>query len=313
MNWIIKSFVFCCILSVYSCSKNESEPNPEPRLTGTIIFSQGDTTIPLAVIMYDVENDSLWSASPKHPGIFPSSYDLPKFMFDKSGYFVTAIIDENISTLYHVDTKNNNTKNVLSSTSFPLNGCPSPDGKQLVLCHRGSNDQNQLFLADISGSNERQLTNFPRTARRLFVDNLCWSMDGTILFSYSLDTIRTNVYSINPANGEQKKITNNTKSALFFTSVSPDGKKILYTLALRTGLEIFSMNVDGTDSRQITNFGERAHSAAWSPDGNFIAFKSDFEDPSDPQFEHLYIMKSDGTLVKKIKEKFGAGLGIDWK
>ncbi|MCD6291570.1 MAG: PD40 domain-containing protein [Anaerolineae bacterium] len=61
----------------------------------------------------------------------------------------------------------------------------------------------------------------------------------------------------------------------------------------RTGdFDIWVMNDDGTDQRQLTDAHGRDIEPAWSPDGRKIAFASARDDPENLQ---LYIMNADGS------------------
>ena len=55
--------------------------------------------------------------------------------------------------------------------------------------------------------------------------------------------------------------------------------------------EIFVMNADGTEVRQLTNNDDRDVHPAWSPDGKHIAFVSDRDD------SEIFVMNADGTDV----------------
>lgn len=58
---------------------------------------------------------------------------------------------------------------------------------------------------------------------------------------------------------------------------SPDGKKILFTSDSAGGDNIFYMNTDGTNVKQITNESFRLlNNAVWMPDGNYIVARKHF-------------------------------------
>jgi len=60
--------------------------------------------------------------------------------------------------------------------------------------------------------------------------------------------------------------------------VSPDGTKILYGVSYyskeqnRSNRELFVMNIDGSDKKQITHTSTGEYNAVWRPDGKKIAF-----------------------------------------
>jgi Tol biopolymer transport system component len=58
---------------------------------------------------------------------------------------------------------------------------------------------------------------------------------------------------------------------------SPDGKRISFTSDRGGGDNIWIMNADGSDKRQLTKEDFRLlNQASWSPDGQFIAAKKHF-------------------------------------
>ncbi len=74
-------------------------------------------------------------------------------------------------------------------------------------------------------------------------------------------------------------------------SWSPDGKQIAFSSNRDGDSEIFVMNADGTEVRQLTNNDDRDVHPAWSPDGKHIAFVSDRDD------SEIFVMNADGTDV----------------
>jgi Tol biopolymer transport system component len=79
-------------------------------------------------------------------------------------------------------------------------------------------------------------------------------------------------------------------------SWSPDGQKITYSTDADGDSEIWSVNLDGTAARKLTENASTDALAAWSPDGHYIYHLSDRKDGW-----CIWIMKPDGTEQRKIK------------
>jgi len=79
--------------------------------------------------------------------------------------------------------------------------------------------------------------------------------------------------------------------------VSPDGTKILYGVSYtsieqnKSNRELFVMNIDGSDNRQITSTLKSENNARWIDGGKKIAYLYE---------EQLYVMNSDGSSPKQI-------------
>ena len=88
--------------------------------------------------------------------------------------------------------------------------------------------------------------------------------------------------------------------------ISPNGKQILYSVSYysisenKGNSEIFVMNADGSDKKQITHTSTREASAQWMNDGEHIAFLS-----SETGTMQLWIMDADGSDRKQITEREG--------
>ena len=83
--------------------------------------------------------------------------------------------------------------------------------------------------------------------------------------------------------------------------VSPDGKKIVYTVAYysvpqnKSNREIFVMNADGTDNRQITHTPYQENNVKWIKGGSKLAFLS-----NDDGSSQLYEINIDGSNRTKL-------------
>ena len=85
--------------------------------------------------------------------------------------------------------------------------------------------------------------------------------------------------------------------SFYFTvfNVSPDGKRIAFSS--RAGQEdVFVVNTDGTDVRQLTNDPERDRVPSWSPDGKLIYF---YSVRGTPNWE-TWSISPDGTGLRQI-------------
>lgn len=100
---------------------------------------------------------------------------------------------------------------------------------------------------------------------------------------------------------------------------SPDGKRIVYRanhpegpdelalyediikdhLVRPTRLEIFVMNADGSDQRQVTRNGKANFAPFFHPDGKRIIFSSNQGDPKGRNFD-LYLINDDGTGQEQV-------------
>ena len=84
--------------------------------------------------------------------------------------------------------------------------------------------------------------------------------------------------------------------------VSPDGSKILYSVSYysveqnKSNAELFVMNVDGSDKKQITKTANKEVAAKWMSDSKHIAFLS-----NESGSMQIWTMKSDGKRTNECK------------
>jgi len=66
-----------------------------------------------------------------------------------------------------------------------------------------------------------------------------------------------------------------------------------------TSLEIFVMNRDGSQMRQVTNLGAASFAPFFTPDGKRIIFSTNVGDPTKRNFD-LYLVNLDGTGLERV-------------
>jgi len=143
----------------------------------------------------------------------------------------------------------------------------SPDGRKIAY----SSEQGIWSInADASRS------------RKLF-DALAWdgdpeyNYDGTMIYfaSESKNAFSARYISVHSMGAEGGDIVKLTESADSRSPVeSPDGKKIAYLSKLSGNYDIWIMDLDGTNKKQLTDEPGDASSPSWSPDGSKIIYSA---------------------------------------
>jgi Tol biopolymer transport system component len=105
---------------------------------------------------------------------------------------------------------------------------------------------------------------------------------------------------------------------------SPDGSKIVYRAhypetaeerqaytsllaqdLIRPGrLEIWVMDADGSNQRQVTELGVASFAPFFHPSGSKIIFSSNYGDPAGREFE-LYLVNLDGSSLERVTHSAG--------
>jgi Tol biopolymer transport system component len=100
---------------------------------------------------------------------------------------------------------------------------------------------------------------------------------------------------------------------------SPDGKRLVFRvqqfpsnedleeyktllkkdLVKPSRMEIFTINIDGSDRRQITDNGAANFAPYYHPSGEKIIFSSDLDNPREHNFE-LYLVDTDGENLERV-------------
>jgi TolB protein len=174
-------------------------------------------------------------------------------------------------------------------------------------------DTYDIFKANADGSNLVRLTNTPGYDAEATV-----AKDGRIVFTSVRDG-DMDIYSMNSDGSDVKRLTNlpGPDGGAFF---SADGKQIVFrgrhpepgkelddyrTLLKQglwkpAGLDVFVMNRDGSNLRQITKGQGGANWAPFfAPDGRKIIFASNMKDPHGGNFD-LYLINVDGTGLEQV-------------
>ena len=171
---------------------------------------------------------------------------------------------------------------------------------------KAEKDRNlEIYLMDPNGKQIRRLTEQPK-----FDTEPAWSPDGrqiTFVSYRDLERIpkgeihRGEIYLMNADGSNPINLTHTPDRADGISSWSPDGQQIAFTSAtlfnddILANSDIFVMDANGANPRNLTNHDAQDQVPDWSPDGNRIAFSSN----RDRNWE-IYVMNADGANLIKL-------------
>lgn len=209
---------------------------------------------------------------------------------------------------------------IYASTHLASEACPPvPDrakyGNKYIWPLYNSYD---IFMADLNGKIVKQLTNSPH-----YDAEATLSPDGRKMIYTSTKDGDIDLYIMDLASGKERRITSELgyDGGAWF---SPDGKKIIWRasrprtpeqineykellaqdLVAPTNMEVWVANADGSNARQITQYGQANWAPVFMPDSKRIIFASNHEYKRGFPF-NLYIINEDGTNLQKISRDKG--------
>lgn len=127
---------------------------------------------------------------------------------------------------------------------------------------------------------------------------------GKIVF-YSARDGNDEIYTMDADGSNQTRLTFN-EARDSYPVWSPDGRQIAFHSDRDGNDEIYVMDADGRNQRNLTNHPASDSFADWSPDGSRIIFYSKREVDGRIRPNRLFVMGSDGTDVKPLKQERGA-------
>jgi len=154
------------------------------------------------------------------------------------------------------------------SEKYDAEATVSPIGDKIIFTSTRDGDP-ELYVMDIDGSNQTRLT-----FEKGYDGGAFFSQDGNkIVFRASRPKTEAEL-------ADYEELAN---SGLFRP----------------TTLEIYVMNSDGSDKRQVTNFGKASFAPFFHPDGQRIIFSSNVNSKNGRDFD-LYLINIDGTGLEQI-------------
>ena len=174
-------------------------------------------------------------------------------------------------------------------------------------------DKFDIFTVNRDGTDMRRLTNY-----NAYTAEAVLSPDGKTIVFTSLKDGDLEIYTMHVDGTNVKRLTtaDGYDGGPWW---SPDGTRIVYrahhpkdSVELRqyrdllaqgmirpSKVELYVMNADGSDSRQITSLGGANFGPSWTPDGKRIIFSSNHKNPRSGNFD-LFLVDLDGKNLEQV-------------
>ncbi len=203
---------------------------------------------------------------------------------------------------------------LFSSTHLKSPLCPakpSAQGRYLWAL-----DDYDIFTANLRGENIVRLTATPGYDAEATI-----APDGSRIVFTSVRDGDLDIYSMRLDGTDVRRLTSTLgyDGGAFF---SPDSKRIVYrafhptdpaevahykellarNLVEPSKLEIFVMDADGRNQRQVTTNGAANFAPFFHPDGRRIIFSSNVQDPERRKFD-LFLINEDGTGLEQLSRE----------
>ena len=177
--------------------------------------------------------------------------------------------------------------------SFNFDPTLSPDGTRMIFL-KMLEGREQMFIADIDGSNERQLSH-----DSLDIEDPAWSPDGKSVAYVRLEGQKNALYVMDLATKATRKLSPPTQSPIH-PAWMPNGRSILYCTnddldpPRKNNAEIYRVDVATGRVATVIAGGVNTYPVP-SPDGRKIAFRKMLDVNSE-----VFVADADGSNLKNL-------------
>ncbi len=215
----------------------------------------------------------------------------PSVAPDGKSVVYAAFREPNIYEIYEVEIASGSITQ-LTDRLGNLNGPEiSPDGSTIVF-KLSTVNANELWLMNRDGSSPRKIQNATGW-------DPTWSPDGSLILFASDMEGAVQLFSIRTDGSELKRISS-LPTMRGRSDWSPDGQFIVTYSGQPWNRDVYIMNADGSNARMLSPTGGNSQGPSFSPDGQWVAFTSYFDKYGDDHGCEIYIMRMDGTDVRRV-------------
>jgi TolB protein len=212
----------------------------------------------------------------------------------------------------------------------------SPDGTQIAFVHHTQGGGNDLYLMAVTGGTDADgaeqssdgLQRLTQTGKNRGVSRATWSPDGmhiACVIDFDPDPLAQDsticIFSVQDALqkggakvADMQQLPRVGEHLYDRPAWSPDGSQIAFSPVVNKHRDIYIINADGTNPRQLTHTPDMDEfSPAWSPDGTQIVFQANPEAHWD-----IYVMAvpdgtdTDGAEQRRLTTDVANDTAPDW-
>ena len=165
----------------------------------------------------------------------------------------------------------------------------SPDGSRIAfVSNRDGVDD--VYVISPDGTGEKRLTNTPENE-----NGTGWTQDGKrVLFTVNAKEGGARLYGVDP---DGKNLRQLAAVPGRTPTLSPDGRRLVYTAGTWTETELMVAAADGSDAKRIPLTSPIAWNNQWSPDSRQLAFTGR-GDP--PRGLAIIVVNADGSGERRV-------------
>jgi TolB protein len=225
---------------------------------------------------------------------------LPRWSPDRRRIAYTSYKDGN-PDLWLLDLANGQTTALSSDQGLNISGGFSDDGGQLLMTLSRQKSPNLYLKNLVDGSVTRLTHHFGADSSPTF------SPDAAQVAFVSDRSGNPQIYVLDMSTHRARRLTN--MNWCDSPSWSPTGEWIAFSGRAhnKDKMDIFLVDVTGTQVRQLTRVEGSNENPTWSPDGRFLAFTTTRNGRPE-----LYVMDADGSAPHKVLAIPGSSVTPDW-
>lgn len=248
-----------------------------------------------------------------HPKIFPSGDKIVYFVPQESPYFSIEEAKHGKSVIVDLSGK------VEKEIPFHVTSI-SPDGTQLIvqpIYQRNPFETGfEIYILDLKTDKVQKvlgLDELPTGSEIESLNSPIWFPDGQkILFliqekKRKIGALPLHAFGIVESNGSNFSQISSFMADIRDFDISPDGERLVYTQTLQERdlpfEQLFVMNLDGSQVKQLTKNKTFKYDPIWAPDGNSILFTENRSQPPVTGKQTLMIINEDGSNQRRALPK----------